>query len=167
METVADGDCGLDGLIVADGTARNLENRMLLRRAIRGVLIANAGNPAWANVVTATQELEVAGDQLPKRRKHPLAHGRGQTTSATWSHGSATSATCSRLSPAPTAAVEPKGFSSAAGEGPVPLPQRRNPRAPVAMLHCLPPILLWARCPPQRWMRRYGGPRACQTRRRR
>ncbi len=103
METVCDGDCCLDALTIADGAQRTAENRLRLRLAIRDVLTVQARNPAWANVVEATQEVDVPGAALPDGAgqvrlagsSQPMPRGRGAEASSSRGDGGLRSAASS------------------------------------------------------------------------
>ena len=56
IETVADGDCGLDVLCMADGRQRNLTTRTILRAEIRSFMISLAGDPRWHAIWHNCQE---------------------------------------------------------------------------------------------------------------
>ena len=164
LETVTDGDCGLDCLTVADGTARNLQSRVALRLAIRGVLIANAGNTAWADVLAATQEAgaPMANGRGQAKREPPLARGSGQAASASCGRGSGAGLPAQKapVLPAPAAAAEHKGSGGTVGDAPMPAASAAEPNGSSCDVPVPPTDSALA-------MRRCGGPRACQTLRRR
>ncbi len=146
METVCDGDCGLDALTIADGAQRTAENRLRLRLAIRDVLTAGAGNPVWAAVVEATQEVDVPGAALPDGvgsvcragSSQPVPRGRGAEASSSRGGGGLESAASSSGGGGNSTAVLGQAAVTAgtpAGSAPVQgTPATRGPEDPAATL---------------------------------
>jgi uncharacterized MnhB-related membrane protein len=148
FETVCDGDCGLDALTMADGTQRTAANRLRLRLAIRDVLTVHAGSPLWADIVEATQEVDVPGVALPDGvgpvhpagSSQPMPRGRGAKADAkapavaVATPADAKAPAVAVATPAPTvlshAAVT---AGTSAGGAPVQgTPATRGPEAPAA-----------------------------------
>ncbi len=76
LDTVCDGDCGIDALCVVDGVPRTLANRMAIRRDIREVLVSKAGDPRWKDVLAATAECSFAPVQQAPAPKPSPCEGR-------------------------------------------------------------------------------------------